>query len=289
MNATAMKKMAEPMTLICGGTATRAAPHTKSGKVWSAPATRYVMTKSSTERANARRNPARIPGADERKRDLEERRQRVGVEIRRRLFEMLVFARQPGAHRHDHEADVEHDVRDQDRDETELEAENPERPLIEEKRQERGAHHDLRGGHRQEDEEVRRTLAEELVADERHRHQRPDDRREEARGERDLDREPHGIAEARVVERMEPVVEREALPGEVEAADRVVEREHDDDHDRDQQVGEREHCEERERVPTHERPRAAEHAGPVPRGGDGLDGGRHAVPVVTRSVPTLRA
>src|SRR6185369_13923031 len=288
MTATAMKNMAEPMTLICGGTATRAAPHTKSGKVWSAPATRYVMTKSSTESAKARKNPARIPG-QMRGRVTLERRQRTGVEISRRLLEMLILARQTGAHGHDHEADVEHDVRDQDRDEAEPEAENPERPLVEEEREEGGAHHDLRRRHRQEDEEVRRALPEKPVADERHRHERPDHRRKGAREERDLDREPDGTAEPRVVEWVEPVVEREALPGEVEATDRVVEREHDDDHDRDEQVGEGEHCEEGERVPSHERPRTAEYAGPVPRGGDCLDRGRHAVPVVTRSVPTLRA
>ena len=60
---------------------------------------------------------------------------------------------------------------------------------------------------------------------------------------------------------------------------RIVEREDDDDRDRQEQVEEREHGEDRERVPAYERPQASQHARPVTRAGDGFDGGRHAVPV----------
>src|SRR6266511_3266983 len=63
MRRTATKKMADPMTLLCGGMATRAAPQTKSGKVTTEPEFRYVITKSSTESANARSAAARMPGA----------------------------------------------------------------------------------------------------------------------------------------------------------------------------------------------------------------------------------
>ena len=61
--ARARTKIAVPMTFTCGGAPTRAAPQTKSGNVTSLPALKYVITKSSTERAKASRNAARIPGA----------------------------------------------------------------------------------------------------------------------------------------------------------------------------------------------------------------------------------
>ena len=38
INTIATRKIIDPITLICGGTATRAAPHTKSGNVVSDPA-----------------------------------------------------------------------------------------------------------------------------------------------------------------------------------------------------------------------------------------------------------
>src|SRR5581483_8481036 len=60
---TAIMKMAVPMTLICGGTATRAAPQTNSGNVIVVPALKYVITKSSIDKAKASRPAARIPGA----------------------------------------------------------------------------------------------------------------------------------------------------------------------------------------------------------------------------------
>ena len=65
--------------------------------------------------------------------------------------------------------------------------------------------------------------------------------------------------EARHAERVLPVLEREALPGEVEAALRVVEREQDDDRDRQQQVDQRERRVEVQRLvqqPAPERERA---------------------------------
>ena len=51
MAASATMKMALPITFTCGGAPTRAAPQTKSGNVISEPETKYVITKSSTERA----------------------------------------------------------------------------------------------------------------------------------------------------------------------------------------------------------------------------------------------
>ena len=60
---TATTKIAVPMTLICGGSATRAAPHTNKGNVVVEPALKYVITKSSTESAKASRAAEMIPGA----------------------------------------------------------------------------------------------------------------------------------------------------------------------------------------------------------------------------------
>src|SRR3712207_7377342 len=61
-------------------------------------------------------------------------------------------------------------------------------------------------------------------------------RSDQGRDDCDEDRVLQRHREVRVLERMRPVVEREALPGEVEAALVVVEREQDDDEDRDEQV-----------------------------------------------------
>ena len=62
MPVTAITKIAVPITLICGGVATRAAPQTKSGNVVVEPALKYVITKSSIESANASRPAAMMPG-----------------------------------------------------------------------------------------------------------------------------------------------------------------------------------------------------------------------------------
>jgi hypothetical protein len=62
MPAVAITKIAVPITLICGGVATRAAPQTKSGNVIVAPALKYVITKSSIESAKASSPAARMPG-----------------------------------------------------------------------------------------------------------------------------------------------------------------------------------------------------------------------------------
>src|SRR5207302_6512146 len=63
MHVTATVKIAVPITLICGGVATRAAPQTKIGNVTRFPALKYVTTKSSTEIAKQRSRAARIAGA----------------------------------------------------------------------------------------------------------------------------------------------------------------------------------------------------------------------------------
>src|SRR5436309_2411555 len=60
---TATVKIAVPITFTCGGAPTRAAPQTKSGNVTSAPALKYVTTKSSIESAKQSRSAARIAGA----------------------------------------------------------------------------------------------------------------------------------------------------------------------------------------------------------------------------------
>jgi hypothetical protein len=79
------------------------------------------------------------------------------------------------------------------------------------------------------------------------------------------------------------VVEREPFPRVVEAADRVVEREGDDDDDREQDVRERRDREHGEQVASHEGQRARE-AARADRGRD-----RDARHTDTRSVPRARA
>jgi hypothetical protein len=217
-------------------------------------------------------------GRDQRQRHAGKRRQRVGEEVHRRLFEVAVEADEPRPHGHHDEADVEHDVRDQDRREPEREA------VVQEEREERRAHDDLRRRHRQEDEQARRAPAAEAVADERERDEGAERRRRDARERRDLQRELDRAAELRVAEGIRPVLEREALPDEVPPPRGVVEREEDDDGDRDEQVGEREGGEEREDVPAHACPEAAARA--RARAGNGLGGDRHAA--VVRSVPMSR-
>ena len=63
MISTATMKIALAITLTCGGTETRAAPQTKSGNVVVEPATKYVITKSSIERAKPSSAALRIAGA----------------------------------------------------------------------------------------------------------------------------------------------------------------------------------------------------------------------------------
>src|SRR5919109_28150 len=55
-------KMNVPNTNTCGGIPIRDAPYTHSGNVGFAPATKFDVTKSSMESANAISAPARIPG-----------------------------------------------------------------------------------------------------------------------------------------------------------------------------------------------------------------------------------
>src|SRR6266545_1380571 len=52
-----------PITFTCGGKPMRCAPNTHSGNVVAWQATKFVITKSSSDRTNANRNPARIAGA----------------------------------------------------------------------------------------------------------------------------------------------------------------------------------------------------------------------------------
>src|SRR5215213_3806208 len=63
----------------------------------------------------------------------------------------------------------------------------------------------------------------------RPRHQRPDRGGEDRGDQGDLEAQPHCRSEPGVCEWVEPVVDREALPGEVETPLGVVERERDHD------------------------------------------------------------
>src|SRR5205823_3684960 len=120
-----------------------------------------------------------------------------------------------------------------------------------EEREQRRAHHDLGRRHGHEDQEVREAASAEAIADERERDQRPEGGRDEGREHGNLETYSERGPETGVVERVRPVLEREALPRVVEAAGRVVEREQDDDRDRQEQVDERERRVEREHVVTH--------------------------------------
>ena len=111
---------------------------------------------------------------------------------------------------------------------------------VEEHRQQRGAEHDLGRGERDEDEEVDRRAAAELVAHQRQRGDRAERRRDQRRQRGDLERDAQRVADAGHAERVLPGVERELLPDEVEAPLRLVEREEQDDRDRQQQVEQRE-------------------------------------------------
>src|SRR5262249_4377900 len=128
---------------------------------------------------------------------------------------------------------------------------------------------------------VRRTASPEAVADEGERDQRAEDGCAQAREGGDLERDLEGTADSRDAVPVTPVVPREALPDVVEAAGRTIEREHDDDRDRKQEIGEREQRVRRQRVPPRERERL--HA---PALDERLGRGRHPV---SFSVPSARA
>ena len=59
----AMKNMADAMTLICAGMPRRAEPQTNIGKVLTSPELKLVMMKSSNDSEKASSAPAAIPGA----------------------------------------------------------------------------------------------------------------------------------------------------------------------------------------------------------------------------------
>ena len=111
---------------------------------------------------------------------------------------------------------------------------------VDEHRQQRRPDHHLRGRHRDQDQVVRRAAAEELVPHERQRQHGADRGRDQGRGGAELDARHQRVGQLPLRERVQPVVEREALPGEVVVAPRIVEREHGDHRDRDQHVGDRE-------------------------------------------------
>ena len=200
------------MTFTCGGAPMRAAPQTNSGNVVSEPELKYVTTKSSIEIAKHSSSAARIAGAISGSVTFRKVDPLVRAEVHRRLLEVAVEADESRLHRHDREADAEHDVRDQDRPEAEDDVQ------VEEERQQRRAEHDLRRRQRQEDQDVRGPAAPEAVADERQRDQRPERRRDEAREQRDLEREEDGAPDPRHAVPVAPVVPGEALPDVVELA-----------------------------------------------------------------------
>ena len=86
-----------------------------SGTCWSAPLTKFVITKSSSDSTKASRNPATIAGKDHRERHLEERDPRRREQILRRVLERRVLALDARPHGDRDERDRERDVREQDR------------------------------------------------------------------------------------------------------------------------------------------------------------------------------
>ena len=145
---------------------------------------------------------------------------------------MAIEADQSRLHGHYCEADAEHHVGNQDRPEAELQ--NFAHVIVEEEREQRGAEHDLRRRERQEDQDVRRRAGAEVVAHECQRDHRAEGGGHEARDQADLEREDDRALDPRGAVPVAPVVQREALPGVVEIAHRVVEREEDDHSDRQQ-------------------------------------------------------
>ena len=79
-------------------------------------------------------------------------------------------------------------------------------------------------------------LAPESLAHKRDGDQRAQHHRDGGGHRGDVDAQLHRVGQCRVLERVGPVVEREALPGVVELALRVVEREQHDHEDRQEQV-----------------------------------------------------
>ena len=141
-----------------------------------------------------------------------------------------------------------------------------------EQRQQARAHDDLGRRHRQEDQAVDRAAAAERVARQGQPDQRPEDRRDDRRDDGDEEARPDRLRQPLPVERVEPAVEREAVPGEVELALVVVEAEDDHHDDRQQQVEDGDGGERRQRVVRQRRPEAARGAarrgrGPLERGG----------------------
>ena len=212
MPITATPKMAVPITFTCGGAPTRAAPQTNKGKVVlrSGVEVRHDEIVDRDREAEQHRGEDR--GGDQRQRHLAEGRPLVCAEIHRRLFEMSVETDQPRLHGDHREADAEHDVRDQDRPEAEDHVE------IEEEREQRRAEHDLRRRQGQEDQDVRRAPSPEAVADERQRDQCSEDGGDEAREQRDLQRQEERASDTGNAVPVLPVVPRESLPGVVELA-----------------------------------------------------------------------
>ena len=175
--AIATRKIALATTFTCGGTATRAMPQTKMGNVCVEPGVEVRDHEVVDREREAEQRGGEHRGRDQRQGDFAERRHLVGPEVHRGLLEVPVESDQSRLHRDDDEADDEHHMGDEDRPEAELE--DPAR--VEEQRQERGAEHDLRRRHRQEDEDVRRRPAHEPMADDRKRDQRPEDRGDDCR------------------------------------------------------------------------------------------------------------
>ncbi len=260
----------------------RAAPQTKIGNVTDDARIEVRHDEVVDRDREAEEKCRQDRGRDQRQRHLPKRRQLVGAQVHRGFLEMAVEPDQPSLHGDDSEADAEHHVRDQDR----AEAERHEREMKEE-REQRGAEDDLRRRERQEDQDVRRRTGAESVADERQRDHRAERSRHQARDQGDLEREDDRALDAWNSVPVAPVVPREALPGVVELADRVVEREDHDDRDRQQQVDEEENRVDGQDVTLDERPRRGEDAAPRPAGLNG-NGTQSAVPV-NCSVPTTNA
>ena len=189
---------------------------------------------------------------EQRQSDRAERREGVGAQIAGGLLEAAVESDQPRTDDDNDEADREHDVGDQ-------QAREPEGNRIDqEHRQQRGTEDDLRGRHRQHDQQVRRAAAREAMADQRDRHQGPDRRRRCRRERRELEGGEQRLVQVREREGALPVLEREAVvdrEGEpVSVRGCLSEREDGDHGDRDEHVRNREPGVDIERVPPQPRP-----------------------------------
>ena len=229
MKTKATRKTRVPSTFTSGGMPSRLTPKTQSGKVSGVAGVEggdHVVVDRQGEGQQRRGQDAR---EDDRQGDLAEGGPPVGVEVHARLFERLVEAGQPGPHGDHHEADVEHDVRDQDRQEA---ASGPQRDP---QGEHRGSQDHLRRRHRHEDQQVHRPTAAELVAGQGEGDHGAQDRGEDGRDDRDGEARHHRIGDVRAAPEADVVVEGEALPGDVLAAERVVEAEGDHHRDRREQ------------------------------------------------------